>query len=58
MCEGCDWNLSMANTLDTACGRTLWMVVTAVAIPKTKTKGSSLKYWLQKRKLEILPINQ
>ena len=31
------------------------MVVTAVAMPKTKTKGSSCRYWLQtKRNFQIL----
>ena len=42
-----DWNLSIDNTLDTACGSTLWIVVTAVAIPNTSTSGSSFKYWLK-----------
>ena len=50
MCDGCDWNLSIANTLETACGRTLWTVVTAVAIPNTNTNGSSLKYRLQRKR--------
>ena len=49
MWDGCDWNLSIDNTPETAWGRALWMVVTAVAIPKTKTKGSSSRYWLWKK---------
>ena len=31
---------------DTACGKTLWMVVMAVATPNTSTNGNSWTYWL------------